>query len=77
MSTIVTSEAVFERRDGAFVLTRSLGDATAEGVRARTGWGFDVAPGLAREPDPDPADLALLRGFDPRSVFLTRPAGAA
>ncbi len=77
VSTIVTSEAVFERRDGVFVLSRTVGDAGVERVRARTGWSFEVAPDLAREPDPVPADLALLRGFDPGSVFLARLAGAA
>jgi acyl CoA:acetate/3-ketoacid CoA transferase alpha subunit len=74
VSTIVTSSAVLERRNGEFTATRYLLDTTpqdaAERIRATTGWPVAVAPDLAAEPAPDPADLTLLRAFDPKAVFL-------
>ncbi|MEV6845798.1 CoA-transferase [Actinoplanes sp. NPDC051411] len=70
VSTVVTSKAVLERRDGEFVATRLLGDADAESVRADTGWDLPIAPDVTREPDPAAEDLAVLRSFDPAGVFL-------
>lgn len=43
-----------------------------ESVRARTGWSFEVSADLAPEPEPSPADLALVRGFGLKPVFLSR-----
>jgi acyl CoA:acetate/3-ketoacid CoA transferase beta subunit len=72
VSTIVTSETVFARRDGDFVLTHPLPGATVESVRARTGFGFATGADLAPEPESSPADLALPQPFDPKPVFLPR-----
>jgi len=78
VSTIVTSRAVLERRDARFVLTRWIGapgegpDEILANIRASTGWKLEVAQDAQPEPEPDDADLARLRSFDPRSVFLGR-----
>jgi acyl CoA:acetate/3-ketoacid CoA transferase alpha subunit/acyl CoA:acetate/3-ketoacid CoA transferase beta subunit len=74
VSVIVTSLAVLERQDGRFVAVRYLCDATpdaaAERISEQTGWPVAIDPGLCREPDPDPADLDRLRGYDPAGAFL-------
>ena len=74
VSTIVTTEAVLERRDGRFVVTRYLGGgepaAAAERIRAGIGWDIPIAPDFAAEPEPTATDLALLRSFDPHGTFL-------
>jgi acyl CoA:acetate/3-ketoacid CoA transferase alpha subunit/acyl CoA:acetate/3-ketoacid CoA transferase beta subunit len=76
VSTIVTTEGVLRRQGGDFVLTAvhrldgsSLADAVAR-VRSRTGWDLQVSDDVAFVPDPDPARLEVLRGFDPHRTFL-------
>jgi acyl CoA:acetate/3-ketoacid CoA transferase alpha subunit/acyl CoA:acetate/3-ketoacid CoA transferase beta subunit len=77
VQSIVTSGGVFGRNGSRFVLLRYLpadrdeavGDAV-ERLRAGCGWDFDVAPHLAAEPSPTPGELAVLRGYDPRRVFI-------
>jgi glutaconate CoA-transferase subunit B len=75
--TIVTTEAVLERGDDGFVLTRYLdpadgtsSDALLRGVRERTGWDLTVARQPVAEPPPTAVELAGLRAFDPQRVFL-------
>jgi acyl CoA:acetate/3-ketoacid CoA transferase alpha subunit/acyl CoA:acetate/3-ketoacid CoA transferase beta subunit len=74
VTTIVTTEAVLERRDGRFVVTSYLDDgdpaSILESIRAGIGWPIDVAADVAHEPLPSQDDLALLRGFDPAGVFI-------
>ncbi|OLT09034.1 hypothetical protein BJF78_06845 [Pseudonocardia sp. CNS-139] len=76
--TIVTDLAVFERADQAsgFVLAALLpaagGDLAAgvARVRAATGWEFDLASEVVREPPAEASELATLRAFDPDGVFI-------
>lgn len=76
VSAIVTSEAVLERRDGAFVLTGYLApagadrEATISGIQERTGFAFEVSSDPVAEPLPDADELAVLRAFDRTGVFL-------
>lgn len=74
VSVIVTSLAVLERQHGGFIAVRYLDnttpDAAAERIRKETGWPVAIDSHLRREPDPDPADLARLRGYDPAGAFL-------
>jgi acyl CoA:acetate/3-ketoacid CoA transferase alpha subunit/acyl CoA:acetate/3-ketoacid CoA transferase beta subunit len=74
VGTVVTSQAVLERRGDQFVVVRYLADTDARTavaqLKADTGWDVAVDPAVGREPAPDPTDLAVLRGFDPGGVFL-------
>jgi acyl CoA:acetate/3-ketoacid CoA transferase alpha subunit/acyl CoA:acetate/3-ketoacid CoA transferase beta subunit len=76
--TIVTDLCVFERFDGQslFVLTallpaagHNVEEALGE-VRRRTGFGYTVAQPVTLEPAPTPAELDVLRAFDPDRLFL-------
>ena len=74
--TVVTSGAVFERRDGALVLSRFLPGAgedvesAVEWIRERCMWDFTVAHDVKREADPTVEELSALRLFDPERTFL-------
>ncbi len=71
VSTIVTSEAVLERRADRFVVTRWMHRGVdAARVRALTGWPLDIADDVSVEPPSDPRDIAVLRGFDPQGLVL-------
>ncbi|HEX3593055.1 MAG TPA: CoA-transferase [Pseudonocardiaceae bacterium] len=74
VSTVVTSQAVLERQGDAFTVVRFLADTDTRSaiaqIQADTGWDIAVRPDVAREPPPDPADLTLLRSYDPAGVFL-------
>jgi acyl CoA:acetate/3-ketoacid CoA transferase alpha subunit/acyl CoA:acetate/3-ketoacid CoA transferase beta subunit len=84
--TIVTDLCVFERADAdkPFELTALLPAAghdveSALGeVRQRTGFDYTVADRLILEPTPTPAELDVLRAYDPGRLFLRdrRPARA-
>ena len=41
-----------------------------EAVRAACGWELAVAPRLVELAPPDPADVELLRRWDPQGLFL-------
>lgn len=74
VSVIVTSRAVLERRGDGFAAVRYLDDLPREAaiarIRAEAGWPLDIDPAISREPDPDHADLARLRAYDPAGAFL-------
>ncbi len=79
VSTIVTTQAVFSRRADGFELSGWLGDPdlSRDEVTARiqegTGWdNLAVAETLRYYPAPTATELATLRAFDPKSVFLRR-----
>lgn len=76
VQTIVTSEAVLERRSGRFEAVRYFaGDNpqdAAERVRAGVGWDLPIASEFSLEPEPATYDLVRLRGFDPQGVFAKR-----
>lgn len=85
--TIVTDLCVFERADGEspFELTTLLPaaghdvDSALGEIRRRTGFGYTVAQRLILEPAPTPAELDVLRAYDPDRLFLRdrRPAPTA
>lgn len=76
VSTIVTTEAIFERRSDGFVVTASRfgSSVTTEELRrqlqGRTGWELKLADTVEEIPSPTAAELSALRSFDPRAVFL-------
>ncbi|MHB8220204.1 MAG: CoA-transferase [Acidimicrobiales bacterium] len=76
VSTIVTTEAVLERRSDGFVATTFLGggDPTEAERRlvALTGWPLSIAHDLHPEPEPSRSDVERLRSFDPRGIFFGR-----
>ena len=87
--TIVTDLCVFERADSRspFVLNALLPaagrdvEAALDDVRRRTEFGYTVADRVTLEPVPTPAELDVLRAYDPDRLFLrdrrTTPAQTA
>lgn len=81
VTTVVTSEAIFEREAGEFVLTGYLAEpgadreAVLDRIRATTGWPVKVGVDPRPEPWPEDDDLTALRRYDPESVFLGRREG--
>ncbi len=61
---LVTGRCVFtfDAARARFTLAALMPGETVDSVRAATGFGFDVAEGVAAVPDPAPEQLALLRG---------------
>ncbi len=61
---LVTGRCVFtfSAARARFTLAQLMPGETVEGVRAETGFDFDVAPDVTEVPEPDAAALALLRG---------------
>ena len=76
VATVVTNGGVFQRRDGAIVLTHVMPttdrdrDATLARIRQECPWEYQVAADLRVEPEPSFDELALARRFDPRRDFL-------
>jgi acyl CoA:acetate/3-ketoacid CoA transferase beta subunit/acyl CoA:acetate/3-ketoacid CoA transferase alpha subunit len=76
VTAIVTTKAVFERVGDTFVLTGYLAEANhdpgkiVDDIRSATGWDITVGDSLHSVAQPTATELALLRGFDPLSVFL-------
>jgi acyl CoA:acetate/3-ketoacid CoA transferase beta subunit len=76
--TIVTDLCVFERADGSstFELTTLLPavghnpDTALGEIQRRTGFDYTVAARLILEPVPTPAELDILRAYDPERLFL-------
>lgn len=66
----VTDLGVFEKDDGAFVLTALAPGASVEAVRAACGWPLAVARELAVLAPPAPEDIEALRRWDPQGRFL-------
>src|SRR5579871_1687435 len=72
----VTDLGTFEKDpEGRFVLTAvAAGDGTVDErvalVREACGWELAVAPRVSELPPPDPADVELLRRWDPEGLFL-------
>lgn len=75
VEAIVTPRGVLERRDGAFRITRVLpaGGQTAQEtlalIQANCGWEIGPADTLEVEPEPDDAELGLVRLLDPNRLF--------
>jgi glutaconate CoA-transferase, subunit B len=61
---LLTSLALFrfDKSKRRFVLCRMHPGSDLDEVRARTGFGFDVAADLGPMPEPSPETLALIRG---------------
>jgi acyl CoA:acetate/3-ketoacid CoA transferase beta subunit/acyl CoA:acetate/3-ketoacid CoA transferase alpha subunit len=74
VQALVTDLGIFEKLgpldEAVFSLTALASGVTVEEVRAACGWEFDVAPELRALPEPEPAEVAALRGWDPRNWFL-------
>ncbi|MDQ2953265.1 MAG: CoA-transferase [Chloroflexota bacterium] len=71
-SVLITTLGVFRFTDGRAVLeTIHPGTSLAE-VRANTGWGLEVAPGLRETEAPTPEVLAIIRGYDPQGFWTRR-----
>ena len=74
VQALVTDLAIFEKLgpldETPFSLTALAPGVRVEEVRAACGWEFEVAPSLATLPEPEPAEIAALRGWDPRNWFL-------
>jgi len=65
---LVTELGVFDFPDGRARLRQVYPDVSLDEVRAATGFGLDVDPGLQALPPPDPAAIALVRRLDPLRV---------
>jgi acyl CoA:acetate/3-ketoacid CoA transferase alpha subunit/acyl CoA:acetate/3-ketoacid CoA transferase beta subunit len=76
VSTIVTTEAIFERRAGRFVVTGWLLEPglsrpeIRDRLQAGTGWAVELADTVDEIPPPSADELSALRAFDPQSIFL-------
>jgi acyl CoA:acetate/3-ketoacid CoA transferase alpha subunit/acyl CoA:acetate/3-ketoacid CoA transferase beta subunit len=79
VSTVVTSQCVLERdSDGELVMTRVLNsggdlEVAVKDALAGLGWDCRVATQVTPFSPVLPADLDLLRSFDPRHAFLPDP----
>lgn len=75
VQTIATPRGVLERCDGVYRITRVLpaaGQSAAETVsmiQANCGWALTAADTLEVEPEPDEAELGLVRLLDPNRLF--------
>jgi glutaconate CoA-transferase subunit B len=76
---LVTGRCVFsfDRTAARFRLETVHPGETVEGIRANTGFEFDLADPVEQTPEPDAAALALLRGEVGRAIAETYPAFAA
>lgn len=72
---LVTGKCVFTFDAGRarFTLAALMPGETVESVRAATGFGFDVAAGVAEAPAPTEAELSLLRGAVCDEMLETYP----
>jgi len=72
---LVTSKCVFafDAARARFSLRALLPGETVESVRAATGFSFDVAPSVTELPEPNDAELALLRGTVCEEMLDTYP----
>ena len=70
VSHLVTDLAVFAKgADGRFVLN-AVRPGAIDQVRDLVGWELSIADDLHQMAEPDPADVAALRRWDPRGFFL-------
>jgi acyl CoA:acetate/3-ketoacid CoA transferase alpha subunit len=82
VTTVITTKGVFERISGDFVLTGYVSEPgkdpveIIDDIRACTGWELIVDDKCRPLPEPELPELALLRAFDPASVFLKNAAGS-
>jgi len=74
VQALVTDLATFEKLgplDGTpFTLTALASGVSVDEVRAACGWEFEVASPVEALPEPTDAEIAALRGWDPRNWFL-------
>ncbi|KJS31455.1 MAG: hypothetical protein VR64_11710 [Desulfatitalea sp. BRH_c12] len=77
--TLVTDVGLFEKVDSGetFTLTAYLPEQPSDTeaqcmqkIKAHVGWDLQVSSHLKRLPSADPADLTLLRLFDPRGFYI-------
>jgi hypothetical protein len=76
VTAITATKAIFERTGGVFVLTGYFAEAHDDpdeimnDIRECTGWDVVVSDAPQPVAQPTAEELMLLRGFDPRSIFL-------
>ncbi|HEY4253521.1 MAG TPA: CoA-transferase [Roseomonas sp.] len=72
---LVTGKCIFtfDAARARFTLAALLPGETVDSVRTATGFGFDVADGIAEAPEPTEAELALLRGTVCDEMLETYP----
>lgn len=68
-AALITSLGVFRFPAGRAVLERMHPGVELEQVRQETGWELAVSPELAATPAPSPAELAIIRRYDPRRFW--------
>jgi acyl CoA:acetate/3-ketoacid CoA transferase alpha subunit/acyl CoA:acetate/3-ketoacid CoA transferase beta subunit len=73
---IVTNQGILERVDGEFQLVGYVARQdesareTVQRIVTDTGWDVRIGTEVSALPEPTPAELRLLRAFDPRRTFL-------
>ena len=75
-AAVITTLGIFrfDGTTGEMRLASTHPGATGEDVRAQTGWPLATAPAVGETPPPSPAELAVIRRFDPEG-FWTRERG--
>ncbi|MCA1906020.1 MAG: hypothetical protein LDL11_05460 [Desulfarculus sp.] len=68
-AALITSLGVFRFPAGRAVLTQLHPGVELERVRQETGWELVVAPELTSTPAPTPAELAIIRRYDPQRFW--------
>lgn len=70
-STVITTLGVlrFDEESKEMVLVSVHPGITVEEVKAATGWPLRVAPDVTVTPEPTPAELEILRRFDPQGFW--------
>ena len=73
-SAILTTLAVLRFDDsGEAYLASVHPGVTVEEVLRNTGWNLRVAADVAETPAPTPAELAVIREFDPNGFWTRQP----
>jgi len=70
-AAVITTLGVlrFDPETREMVLASVHPGVAVEQVVQNTGWPLRVAPDVARTPEPTPAELAMLRRFDPQGFW--------
>lgn len=72
-SAIITTLGVFGFQNGEAILLTYHPFTTPEEVRAHTGWDLRSVPDLRPTEEPSPAELAIIREYDPQGFWTGGP----